>query len=151
VSENDRFAALERAETRLDAHARQRGEWRARRARRRVIRAWVLRLFVLPAAGAAGFVVVLEAVGGDFGRWPRGAATAFLLAAFAGPAALCGASARELGRWEALALAACTLAIELALVFGVAFVGLATGRIDEVMPPTTMRPDHCLYGTRRHV
>lgn len=87
----------------------------------------MLGLLVLPAAGAAGFVVVLETVGGDLGRWPRGAATAFLLAAFAGPAALSGASARKLGRWEALALAACTLSIELALVFGVAFVGLGYG------------------------
>ena len=87
----------------------------------------MLGLFVLPAAGAAGFVVVLETAGGDFGRWSRGAATDLLLAAFAGPAALSRASARALGRCEALALAACTLLMELALVFGVAFVGLGYG------------------------
>jgi hypothetical protein len=127
VSEEDRFAALERAETRLEAHARQRREWRARRARWRMIRSWVLGLLVLPAAGAAGFVVVVETAGGDFGRWSPGAATAFVLAAFVGPAALSGASGRALGRWEALALAVCTLLIELALVFGVAFVGLGYG------------------------
>jgi fatty acid desaturase len=127
VSEEDRFAAIERAETRLEAHARQRGEWRERRARWRAIRAWVLALLVLPAGAAAGFVVVLEMAGGDLGRWSPPAAAAFVVVAFVGPAALSGAFGRVLGRWEAFAVAACTLLIEIALVCGVAFVALGYG------------------------
>src|SRR5215211_7212492 len=86
--ELDRFAALERAETRLDAHARQRSQWRARRARWRAIRAWVLALLVVPAAAAAGFVGVLETAGGDLGAWSPASATALVMGAFLGPAAL---------------------------------------------------------------
>jgi hypothetical protein len=127
VSEEDPFAALERAETRLEAHARQRGEWRARRARWRAIRAWVLALLVLPAAGAAGFVVVVETAGGDLGRWSPATAVAFVVVALVGPAAVSGAFAPVLGRWEAFAVAACTLLIEIALVFAVAFVALGYG------------------------
>jgi hypothetical protein len=127
VSEEDPFAALERAGTRLEVHARQRGEWRARRLRWRAIRAWVLALVVLPVAGAAGFVIVLEAAGGDLGRWSRPVAAAFMVSAFAGPTVLSGVFARVLGRWEAFAVAACTLLIEIALVFGIAFVGLGYG------------------------
>ena len=127
AEEPDPLAALERAETRLDAHARERGEWRARRARVRAIRAWVLALLVLPAAGAAGFVAVLEGAGGDLGAWSSGAATAFVIGAFVGPAALSGWFARSLGRYEAFALALCTLLLEVALVFGIAFVELGYG------------------------
>ena len=57
----------------------------------RAIRAWVLALLVLPAAGAAGFVVVLETAGGDLGRWSPAAAVALVVVAFVGPAALSGA------------------------------------------------------------
>ena len=127
LSEDDPFAALERAETRLEAHARQRGEWRQRRARWRTIRAWGLGLLVLPAAGAAGFVVVLETAGGDLGGWSPRAATAFVIAAFVGPAVLAGAFARVLGRWWAFVVAVYAVLIEIVLVFAVAFVGLGYG------------------------
>jgi cation transport ATPase len=123
----DQFAALERAETRLDAHARQRSEWRARRARRRAIRAWLLALLIVPAAAAAGFVAVLEAADGDLSAWSWAPAAAFVAGAFIGPAALSGWFARSLGRYEAFALALCTLSIEVALVFGVAFAALGYG------------------------
>jgi hypothetical protein len=125
--ELDQFEALERAETRLDAHARQRSEWRARRARRRAIRAWVLALLIVPAAAAAGFVAVLEAAGGDLGAWSSAPATALLVGAFVGPAALSGWFARPLGRYESVALALSTLAIEVGLVFGIAFVAFGYG------------------------
>jgi hypothetical protein len=128
VSEElDRFAALERAERRLDVHARQRSEWRARRVRRRAIRAWVLALLIVPAAAAAGFVAVLEAAGGDLGAWPSASAAALVIGAFLGPAALSGWFARSLRRYEAFALALCSLSIEVTLVFGVAFVALGYG------------------------
>jgi hypothetical protein len=123
----DQFAALERAETRLEAHARQRGEWRARRARVRAIRAWVLAFLILPASAAAGFVAVLEAAGGDLSAWSSASATAFVAGAFVAPAALSGWFARSLGRYEAVALALCTLLLEVALVFGVAFAELGYG------------------------
>jgi len=123
----DQLAALERAEARLDAHARQRSQWRARRARWRAIRAWMLALVIVPAAGAAGFVAVLEAAGGDLGAWSSASAAALVVGAFVGPAALAGRFARSLGRYEALALALCTLLIEVTLVFGAAFVALGYG------------------------
>jgi hypothetical protein len=87
----------------------------------------VLALLVLPAAGAAGFVVILESARGDLGRWSPAAAAAFVVAAFVGPAALSGWCARLLGRWTAVGLAGCTLLTEVALVFGVAFVALGYG------------------------
>jgi hypothetical protein len=127
TEELDRFAALERAETRLEAHARQRSQWRARRARRRAIRAWGLALLIVPAAAAAGFVAVLEAAGGDLGAWSSASAAALVIGAIVGPAALSGWFARSLGRYEAFALALCTLFVEVALVFGVAFLALGYG------------------------
>jgi len=125
--ELDQFTALERAETRLEAHARQRSQWRARRARRRAIRAWLLALLIVPAVAAAGFVAALEAAGGDLGGWSSASAAALVFGAFVAPAALSGWFARSLGRYEAFALALCTLSIAVALVFGVAFLALGYG------------------------
>ena len=82
---------------------------------------------IVPAAAAAGFVTVLEAAGGDLGAWSSASATALVVAAFVGPAALSGSLARSLGRYEAIALALSTLLIEVALVFGVAFLALGYG------------------------
>jgi hypothetical protein len=48
-------------------------------------------------------------------------------AARRGPAALSGWFARSLGRYKALALALSTLLLEVALVFGVAFLALGYG------------------------
>jgi fatty acid desaturase len=128
VSEGlDTFAAVERAEARLDAHARERSQWRVRRARWRAIRAWVLALVIVPAAGAAGFVAVLEAAGGDLGSWSSASAAAVVAGAFVGPAALSGWLGRSLGRYEASALAVCTVGVQVALVFGIAFVTLGYG------------------------
>jgi uncharacterized membrane protein YukC len=117
--ETNRIAASERAEARIDEHARQRDAWRVRRARWRVFRAWALALVVLPAVGAAALVAVLES--------SRGAAIAVLAAAFAVPAVLSAAGAWVLGRWAALGLAVCTVLVEVALVFGVGFVALGYG------------------------
>jgi fatty acid desaturase len=125
--ETDRIAASERAEARIDEHARQRDAWRVRRARWRVFRAWALALVVLPAAGAAALIAVLESSGGDLAGWSRGAAIAVLAAAFAVPAVLSAAGAWVLGRWAALGLAVCTVLVEVALVFGVGFVALGYG------------------------
>jgi hypothetical protein len=125
--ELDRLAALERAEARLDAHARQRDQWRERRARRRAVRAWVLALLIVPAAAAVGFVAVLQAAGGDLGAWSSVSASGLVVGAFVAPAALSGWFARPLGRYEALALSLCTLSIEVALIFGVAFLALGYG------------------------
>jgi hypothetical protein len=123
----DQFAALDRAEARLDAHARQRSQWRVRHARWRAIRAWVLALLIVPAAGAAGFVAVLEAAGGDLGSWSSASAAALVVGAFVVPAVLSGLLGRSRGRYEAFALAVCTVAVQTALVFGVAFVTLGYG------------------------
>jgi hypothetical protein len=125
--DQDRFAALERAQTRLDAHAQQRSQWRARRARWRAIRAWVLALVILPAAAAAGFVAVLDAAGGDLRAWSSAEAVVFVVGALVAPAAVCAWFARVLGRYPAAGLAVCTMLIEIALVFGVGFVALGHG------------------------
>jgi hypothetical protein len=79
------------------------------------------------AAAAAGFVAVLKAAGGDLGAWSSASAAALVVGAFVGPAALSGWFARSLGRYEAFALALCAPSIELALVFGLAFIALGYG------------------------
>ncbi len=125
--ETDRIAASERAEARIDEHARERDAWRVRRARWRAFRAWALALVVLPAAGAVALIAVLESAGGDLGSWSRGAAIAVIVAAFAVPAALAVAGAWALGRWAALGLGVCCVLVEIALVFGVGFAVLHYG------------------------
>ncbi len=117
---------VERAEERLEQRAGQRNAARERRRRRTRVLRWTTRL-LLPFAGAAVMVGVLEAAGGDLGGWRTAEAAAFLAGVFAVPAILAGLLARGHGAAEAIAWAIATAAVQGALVFGVAFAMLDYG------------------------
>jgi hypothetical protein len=78
-------------------------------------------------SSALSAVRMLEAAGGDLGAWSSASATALVIGAFVGPAALSGWFARSPGRYEAFALALCAPSIELALVSGLAFLAFGYG------------------------
>ncbi len=117
---------VERAEERLEQRAGQRTAARERRRRRLHVLRWTARV-LLPIAGAAVLVGVLEAAGGDLGGWRRAEAAAFLAACFVVPALLAGWLARGNGPAEAVAWAVGTVGVEGALVFGLAFAVLGYG------------------------
>ena len=98
----------------------------ARSARRASIRRWALRV-LLPFAGAALFVAVIEGAGGDLGDWAPGAAAAFVVAALAWPALAAAWLSRRDGWLLAIAWAIGVFAVQGALIFGVAFAELGYG------------------------
>jgi hypothetical protein len=118
---------FEATELRLEARSRARREQLERRARRRRIRLWLLGPLLLPAAGAAAFVAVLEQSDGDLGGRPAWEAALIVAAAFLLPALLTAWLARRRGVLEALAWALGTLCIEVVLVFAVGFLALGYG------------------------
>ncbi len=117
---------VERAEERLEQRSGQRTAARERRRRRARVARWTARV-LLPLAGAAVLVGVLERSGGDLGGWSDAGAAAFLAAVFLVPALVAGWLARGHGLVEAAAWAVGTAAIQGALVFGVAFALLGYG------------------------
>ena len=117
---------VEQAEERLEQRAGQRTRARERRRRRVRVATWTARI-LLPVVGAAVFVGVLQAEGGDLGGWPRERVIAFLAAVFAVPAALAAWLARREGWLLALASAVGTFGAQGALVFGVAVGALGLG------------------------
>jgi hypothetical protein len=119
--------AIERAEERLVAHSAKRRRQLARRERRRRLMPWLLAPLVLPAAGAAVLLVVIEGAGGDFGDWPLWRAVAVVAAGFALPAALAAWFARRQGALEAAAWAFVCACVQVALVLGVGFLALGLG------------------------
>jgi hypothetical protein len=111
------WEAVDHAEERLRARAQQREREADRRRRRRSGTTWALRV-LLPLAGAAGVLAVLEG--------SRRSAT--LLAAIAlVPALVSAALARRDGPLDTLLWALVTLAAEVALVFAVGLVALGLG------------------------
>lgn len=118
------------ARTRIAARTRDRERKATRRGRVAGFFLWLLAPLVLPAAGAAIFVKVLEDAGGSLAHWSTPAAAGFALAAFGIPVALSVLLARRRGRLERLAWALITLFAQLALIFWVGFVALGYG------PPT---------------
>jgi hypothetical protein len=125
-TEQETWETVERAEARLDERSEQRRASGARRARRATVRRWVLRL-LLPFAGAALFVAVIERAGGDLGGWAPGAAAAFVVAALVWPALAAAWLSRRDGWLVAIAWAIGVFAVEGALIFGVAFAELGYG------------------------
>jgi hypothetical protein len=121
------WEAIDRAEERLVARSEQRRSQLARRDRRRRWLPWLLAPVLLPAAGAAVLLFVIERAGGDFGAWSTGEAVAAVAAGFAVPAAFSAWFARRLGAFEAIAWAVACVCIEAALVFGVGFLALGLG------------------------
>jgi cytochrome bd-type quinol oxidase subunit 2 len=86
---------------------------------------WLIGALVLPALGAVVTVAVVEEAGLD--TWASWQAAAVLAATFVVPAAISAWVARSFGVVEALAWALACAGIQLALVFGVGFLGLGLG------------------------
>jgi len=119
----------EEAESRLSERAAVRADVRARRDRRRRVAPWVLGLLVLPAAGAAVLIWLLESGGGDLGSWDTGAAVAAAAGSLLVPGVVSAGVGRRCGFawWEALLLGAVTAALAGALVAGVGLLALDYG------------------------
>jgi hypothetical protein len=88
---------------------------------------WLLAPLVLPAAGAAALLAIVEGAGGDLRDWPTARAALVVAAAFVVPAVLSAWFARRQGIVEAIAWAVVCLSVEAALVFGVGLVVLGLG------------------------
>ena len=86
---------------------------------------WLLGPIVLPALGAVAVVLLVE--NADLDGWETWQAVAALAAAVVVPALLAGWVARRAGFAEAILWALTCVGVEVALVFGVAFLGLGLG------------------------
>jgi cation transport ATPase len=115
------------ARTRIAARDRERERRDAKRARRERIRLWLFAPILLPAAGAAAAVAVLEREGGDLSGWSTRSVALLVAAVFGVPAALSAWLARRRGRIEPLGWAAITLLAQIALVFWVGLIALDYG------------------------
>jgi cation transport ATPase len=115
------------AKTRIAARNRERERQAEKRARRERILLWVCAPLLLPAAGAAAGLVVLDNAGGDLSGWSGGSVALVTAAVFGLPAALSAWLARRRGRIEPLGWAAITLLAEIALVFWVGLIALDLG------------------------
>jgi cation transport ATPase len=125
VSESDDFAG--EARTRIAARDRERERKNAKRARRERILLWLCAPLLLPAAGAAAALAVLDGEGGDLSGWSSGSVALFTAAVLGLPAALSAWLARRRGRIEPLGWATITLLMQIALVFWVGLVLLGYG------------------------
>ena len=115
------------AQTRIAARNRERERQSERRARRERILLWLCAPLLLPAAGAAAALAILDRAGGDLGGWSSASVALVSAAVFLLPAALSAWLARRRGRVEPLGWAAITLLAEIALVFWVGLVALDLG------------------------
>jgi peptidoglycan/LPS O-acetylase OafA/YrhL len=117
----------EATERRLVERSAERRTALDRRDRRRRWLPWVFAPVILPVAGAAVLLAVMEREGGDFGGWATGEAIAVIAASFAVPALLAGWIARRRGVVEAVAWALVCVGVQVALVVGVGFLILELG------------------------
>jgi cation transport ATPase len=115
------------AQTRIAARNRERERQSERRARRERILLWLCAPLLLPAAGAAAALAILDRAGGDLSGWSSASVALVSAAVFLLPAALSAWLARRRGRVEPLGWAAITLFAEIALVFWVGLVALDLG------------------------
>ena len=125
VSERDDFAV--EARTRIAARDRERERKEAKRAKRERILLWLFAPLLLPVAGAAAALAVLDGEGGDLSGWSSGSVALLTAALFGLPAALSAWLARRRGRIEPLGWAAITLLAQIALVFWVGLIALDLG------------------------
>lgn len=125
MSEDADFSVA--AQTRIAARNRERERKDAKRARRERMLLWLFAPFLLPAAGAAAALAVLEGEGGDLSGWSSGSVALLCAAVFGLPAALSAWLARRRGRIEPLGWAAITLLAQIALMFWVGLVLLGYG------------------------
>ena len=115
------------AQTRIAGRNRERERKAEKRARRERILLWLCGPLLLPAAGAAVAVAVLDREGGDLSGWSSASVALFTVAVFGIPAALSAWLARRRGRIEPLGWAAITLLAQIALVFWVGLIALDYG------------------------
>jgi cation transport ATPase len=125
MSEDADFSVA--AQTRIAARNRDRERKEAKRARRERILLWLCAPLLLPAAGAAAALAVLEREGGDLSGWSSGSVALLTAALFGLPALVSAWLARRRGRIERLGWAAITLLAQIALVFWVGLIALDYG------------------------
>jgi hypothetical protein len=119
--------AVEDAEGRLESRSQQRRAGLERRDRRRRLAPWLICLVPLPAAGAGLLLAIIDGQGGDLGELSTVSSVAVIAGCLLVPALLSGWVGRRHGRLDAVLWALVTLAIELALVFGLGFAVLDLG------------------------
>jgi len=119
--------AVEDAEVRLESRSQTRREQLHKRDRRRRLAPWLVCLVPLPALGAGALLAIIRSSGGDLRDLSPGATLAVVAGCLLAPALLSGWVGRRHGRLDAVLWALVTLAIELALVFGLGFAVLDLG------------------------
>ena len=119
--------AVEDAEVRLESRSQQRRAELERRDKRRRITPWLLCLIPLPAVGAGTLLAIIDTSGGDLRELSAGAAAGLVAACLLVPALLSGWIGRRHGRVDAVLWGLVTLAVELAIVFGLGFAVLDLG------------------------
>ena len=119
--------AVEDAEVRLESRSRERRAELERRERRRRLTPWLVCLVPLPAIGAGLLLAIIDGQGGDLRELSTAAAVAVVAGCLLVPALLSGWVGRRHGALDGVLWALVTLALELALVFGLGFAVLDLG------------------------
>jgi hypothetical protein len=119
--------AVEDAEVRLESRSQERRAGLERRDRRRRLAPWLICLVPLPAVGAGVLLAMIDGQGGDLRELSTTTAVLLVAGCLLVPALVSGWVGRRHGRLDAVLWALVTLAIELALVFGLGFAVLDLG------------------------
>jgi hypothetical protein len=119
--------AVEETEGRLESRSRERRAQLEKRDRRRRRAPWLLCLLPLPAAGAGVLLAIIDGQGGDLRELSTGAAVGVVAGCLLLPALASAWVGRRHGRLDAVLWGLVTLAVELALVFGLGFAVLDLG------------------------
>jgi hypothetical protein len=119
--------AVEEAEGRLESRSRERRAQLEKRDRRRRWAPWLICLLPLPAAGAGVLLAIIDEQGGDLRELSTAAAAGVVAGCLVVPALVSAWVGRRHGRLDAVLWGLVTLAVELALVFGLGFAVLDLG------------------------
>ena len=119
--------AVEDADVRLESRSRERRAELERRDRRRRLAPWLACLIPLPALGAGTLLAVIDSSGGDLRELSGAAAAGLVAGCLLVPALLSAWIGRRHGRVDAVLWGLVTLAVELAIVFGLGFAVLDLG------------------------
>ena len=119
--------AVEEAEGRLESRSAARREQLAKRDRRRALAPWLICLIPLPAAGAGILLAIIDGQGGDLRELSTSTAVLVVAGCLLVPALASAWVGRRHGRLDAVLWGLVTLAVELALVFGLGFAVLDLG------------------------
>jgi hypothetical protein len=119
--------AVEEAEGRLESRSAARREQLAKRDRRRALAPWLICLLPLPAAEDGVLLAIIDGQGGDLRELSTTAAALVVAGCLLVPALVSAWVGRRHGRLDAVLWGLVTLAVELALVFGLGFALLDLG------------------------